>query len=241
MVNIWSIIEQITGDACALCHQPGDRLCSPCRQAMPYNRKPCPRCALPLPGSAPDTVLCAGCQARTPEFDRVLAPLLYQTPVDDLIAGFKYHHKLHLGAVLATILAQAVQREGSEVQALLPIPMPGRGLTERGFNQAAELTRHLSMQLGIPWTGNSLIRVRDNRHQQSLRRGQRRRNMRGVFACRGELPSRVALIDDVMTTGATVEEASRKLKRSGVTRVEVWTVARTPRDRWGHRDPQRQL
>jgi ComF family protein len=168
-----------------------------------------------------------------------VAPLLYQPPVDDLVASLKYHQQFHLGPVLTEILAQAVRREGSGVQVLLPVPMPGPGLRERGFNQAAELARHLSLQLKIPWSVEYLSRVRGNRHQQSLRRNQRRRNVRGVFACRGKPPARVALIDDVMTTGATAEEASRILKRAGVARVEVWTVARTSRDHWTFRGQKR--
>ena len=232
MVNMWSVIGQIIGGECPLCHQPGNRLCAPCTQALPYNRKPCSRCALPLPDAAPDPVLCAGCQANAPAFDRVLAPLLYRAPVDDLVAGFKYHHRLNLGPVLAEVLALAVREQGGRAQLLLPVPMPAQGLRERGFNQAAELARRLSSQLGIPWAGDRLIRVHENRHQQSLGRSQRRRNVRGVFECRGTLPGQVALIDDVMTTGATAGEACRMLKGAGADRVEVWTVARTPREHW---------
>ena len=239
MVNIWPIIGQISGVACALCNQPGERLCSSCTQTLPYNHKPCPRYALPLPEAASDKVLCADCQAHSRAFDSALAPLLYQPPVDDLVAGLKYQQQLHLGPVLSELLAQAVRREGSGAQVLLPVPMPGPGLRKRGFNQAAELARQLSLQLEIPWAGEYLLRVRDNRHQQSLRRDQRRHNMRGVFACRGTPPAQVALIDDVMTTGATAEEASRILKRAGVARVEVWTVARTPRDHWTRRSQKR--
>jgi ComF family protein len=232
MVNIWSIISQLTGAACPLCHQPCSGLCGPCTQALPYNRKSCLHCALPLPEAASDAVLCAGCQVRLPEFDRVLSPLLYQAPVDNLVADFKYRHQLHLGTVLAEILAQAVRREGGAAQLLLPVPMQAQGLRERGFNQAAELARRLSLRLGIPWTGDRLFRVRGNRHQQALNRGQRQRNVRGAFACRGDLPARVALIDDVMTTGATAEEACRMLKAAGAVQVEVWTVARTAREHW---------
>lgn len=232
MVNIWSFISQITGDECPLCHQPGNRLCTRCTQALPYNRRPCPRCALPLPEAAPDSLLCAGCQASPPAFDRVLSPLLYQAPVDDLVAGFKYHQRLHLGPALADVLARAVCQQGGRAHLLLPVPMQPQGLRERGFNQAAELTRRLSSRLGIPWAGDRLIRVGGSRHQRSLARGQRRRNVRGAFACRGALPGQVALVDDVMTTGATAEEACRILKAAGAMRVEVWTVARTPRDHW---------
>ena len=232
MVNIWSLFSQISGGGCPLCRQPGDNdnLCPACLAALPYNRHACPRCALPLPADAPDTVLCADCQASAPSFDRVLAPLLYRSPVDDLVADFKYHHHLPRGRLLAASLAAAVRQQVGRAGLLLPVPMQARRLRERGFNQAGELARWLSIQLDIPWAGDRLIKIRASDQQRTLRRRQRQRNVRGTFACRGSLPAEVALIDDVITTGATAEEASRVLKRAGVMRVEVWAVARTPRD-----------
>lgn len=238
MVNIWSIFSQIAGGGCPLCRQPGDGICQPCRDALPLNRHSCPHCALPMPDAASVGTPCADCQERSPSFDRVLAPLQYMPPVDDLLAGFKYHRLLHLGPVLAGILADAVQPANSGARLLLPVPLQARRLRERGFNQAGELARCLSLHLGIPWSGNRLLRVSDSGHQQASGRSQRRRNVRGAFTCRGRLPSEVALIDDVMTTGATAEEACRTLQRAGVERVEIWAVARTPRDRWNKaRDP----
>lgn len=232
MVNIWSIFSQLAGGGCPLCRQPGDEICLPCRDALPFNHHPCPRCALPMPDTVPAGTQCADCQARSPAFERALAPLQYLPPVDDLVAQFKYHRHLHLGRMLAGILADAARSTDSGIRLLLPVPLQVQRLRERGFNQAGELARWLSPQLGIPWSEGRLIRVRDSGHQQASTRGQRRRNVRGAFACRGRLPPRVALIDDVMTTGATAEAACRALQAAGVERVEVWTVARTPRDRW---------
>jgi ComF family protein len=161
----------------------------------------------------------------------VLAPLLYQAPVDNLVAGLKYHQQLHFGPLLAGILAELAQQEESGTQLLLPVPMQAQRLRERGFNQAAELARCLSLRLGIPWAADRLFRIRGGDQQQALKRGQRRHNVRGAFACSSDLPARVALIDDVMTTGATAEEASRMLKAAGAEWIEVWTVARTARER----------
>lgn len=231
MVNIWPIFSQVVGGDCPLCRRPGDGICRRCARALPYNRHPCPRCALPLPEAAPPGMLCAECQARTPSFDRVLAPLLYRAPVDKLVAGLKYHQQLHFGPLLAGILAELVQREESGTQLLLPVPMQAQRLRERGFNQAAELARCLSLRLGIPWAADRLLRIHGGDPQQTLKRGQRRHNVRGAFACSSALPARVALIDDVMTTGATAEEASRTLRAAGAERIEVWTVARTPREK----------
>jgi ComF family protein len=148
-----------------------------------------------------------------------------------LVADLKYHHQLHFGPLLAGILAELAQQAESGMQLLLPVPMRAQRLRERGFNQAAELARCLSLRLAIPWAADRLFRIRGGDQQQALKRGQRRRNVSGAFACNGVLPARVALIDDVMTTGATAEEASRMLKAAGAERVEVWTVARTGRER----------
>ena len=231
MVNIWPIIDHIGGGRCPLCNHPGQRLCAACAAALPHNHHPCPGCALPLPLDVPAGVYCAECQAWTPKFDRVIAPLVYETPVDELVARFKYHHQLHLGPLLAGIVAAATRRETAGVDLLLPVPLSAARFRERGFNQAAELVRCLTRGNGIPWTAGRLIRTRDDGHQQTLGRRSRQRNVRGVFAVRGDLPARVALVDDVVTTGATADAASRVLKTAGVEWVEVWAVARTPRER----------
>ena len=228
MVNICPDFMQLVGSGCALCRAPADGLCEACLDALPRNLNPCRDCALPLPHSAPALTQCAACQTRAPSFDRAFAPLLYAPPLDDLIAGFKYRQRLPLGRMLGRILARALGDPHERPQLLLPVPAAPRRLRERGFNQAAELTHMLAAHLDIPWTSARLYRVRDAEPQRGLTRRERRRNLRAAFACRGRLPPHVALIDDVITTGATAEEASRVLKNAGAARVEVWAVARTP-------------
>lgn len=232
MVNIWSFFAQLVGSSCPLCHAPGDGLCPACQAALPRNLHACRQCALPLPDDAPANTLCAGCQRQTPAFERVLAPLRYETPVDDLVSRFKYHHGLSVGRALAVLLADAICHSGYDTLPglLLPVPMHPAGLRVRGFNQATELARVLSSRLGIAYSTRHLSRVRQAAHQRGLKRGQRQRNLRGAFACHASLPEHVAVVDDVMTTGATVVEISRVLRRSGAKRIEVWAVARTPRD-----------
>ena len=229
MVNMWPFFDQITGAGCPLCRAPGGDLCAACLDALPRNHKPCPVCALPLPAPAAPGTLCADCQVRRPAFDRAVVPLLYLAPVDDLVSGFKYHHRLHLGRVLANAVAPALLARPERPQLLLPIPSPRRRLAERGFNQAAELACWLSRRLDIPWAADRLVRAADSQRQQRAGRRQRRRNVSGAFAWRGALPAHVAVIDDVVTTGATSDEAARVLRRGGARTVEVWAVARTPR------------
>lgn len=243
MVNIWPIIAQLLGSGCPLCGFPGDGLCRRCTAALPYNRHPCPRCALPLPESAPPESLCARCQARPPGFDRAVAPLLYVSPVDDLVSGLKYHRRLALGRILGDLVADTLadgpggRSSGSRdwPQLLLPIPAARARLRGRGFNQAAELASGIGRRLGIQVAHEGLSRVRDADPQRGLNARQRRRNLRGAFSCGGRLPARVALVDDVITTGATADEASRALKHAGVEMIELWAVARTPLE--GYRGP----
>ena len=111
MVNIWSFFDHIIGSCCPLCRAPGHGICAGCLADLPQNEHPCRRCALPLPHGAPPGGECADCQAHPPSFDTSVAPLLYQAPVDDLIARFKYHHRLDLGRVLADRLSADVDTE----------------------------------------------------------------------------------------------------------------------------------
>ena len=229
MVNGWRLFDQVIGGGCPLCRAPGDTICRACRESLPLNRYACPRCALPMPRDPGPAVLCGDCLSQAPAFDRALAPLLYQAPVDDLVAGFKYHHRLHWGRILGDLLADHLAPHAAPPLLLLPVPATAARLRERGFNQATELARRLALRLGIPWRTDRLLRIREADHQQGLGRPQRRRNVRGAFACRGRLPARVALVDDVITTGATARAASATLKGAGVEWVEVWAVARTPK------------
>jgi ComF family protein len=228
MMNIWSFFTQLGGAACPLCQAPGDGLCSACLDALPRNHRPCAVCALPLPAGAAPGTLCAQCQANPPAFDQVLAPLLYAPPVDGLIAGFKYHHQLPAGRLLGDLLLRAATDRSTRPELLLPVPIPAGRLRERGFNQAGEIARHLARGLGLKWSPGVLDRIRDAGPQRGMGRAQRLRNLRGAFACRGRVPGHVALVDDVVTTGATAEELCRVLRGAGAARVDVWAIARTP-------------
>lgn len=230
MVNIWSIITHPIDSGCPLCRAPGDGLCPRCHASLPHNDHACARCALPLPAAAPPGTLCRDCQQGPLRVDRVLAPLCYQSPVDDLVSQFKYHRRLALGRVLARLLGDAVEAQSvAHPDLLLPVPMAGRGLRERGFNQAAEIARLLGMRFALPWSATHLQRLHQGRRQRVLDRAARQRNLRHAFRCLAPMPRHVALIDDVVTTGATVDEIARVLQAAGVERIDVWAAARTPR------------
>ena len=221
---------------CTLCDEPADTahgLCSSCETELPWLGGHCLICALPLPASG---LTCGGCLQRQPSFDRVEAPWRYAFPVDSLISRFKHQAKWPLGRLLGELLSQHLRHAFDEGLArpdlLLPVPLADRRLRRRGFNQAAMLAQWLSQQLQLPLQAQWLRRIADTQAQQQLDAAARRRNLRRAFAL--SPASRVtglhlALVDDVLTTGATAENLARLLKRAGAARVDVYCLARTPK------------
>jgi len=214
---------------CLVCGQAAERdqdCCGSCHADLPIARGGCRRCALVLPEFVE---LCGRCQQKLPPFQRAWAAFPFQPPIDSLIRRFKFEGSLTAGRVLAELAAErfALQR-ADRPQLLVPVPLNWRRLWRRGFNQSELICRDLSRQLdGLPWA-RLLQRTRATPRQSDLPADKRGGNVRGAFAVR-EMPTglkHVALVDDVMTTGATLAECARVLKRAGVARVDVWVLAR---------------
>lgn len=218
--------------ACVLCNAPTgiDDLCTDCAADLAKNAHGCSCCALPLQNPA-DRV-CGRCLKQQPHFDHSHAAYLYEYPLDRLIQRFKFHGDMRCGRVLAGLLLKSLQRAAltSRVEALVPVPLFRKRLVERGFNQSLELAKDLGKGLGLPVLNNYLLRTRDTRAQSELGALQRSGNVRGAFEVRNRAnpPSRIALVDDVMTTGSTVNECALVLKKAGMQQVEVWIIARAP-------------
>ena len=167
-----------------------------------------------------------------PEFDAALCALRYEWPLDSLVTRFKYGADLAVGRVLSSVMAQHLSAHMLNAahcrpQLLIPIPLHPDRLRERGFNQALELARPLSRAFGIAMNAQALRRVRATPRQTGLNALHRRRNVRGAFVLTTDVRDRhVALVDDVITTAATVRECARLIKRAGAASVHVWAVAR---------------
>ena len=218
---------------CAICRGWGrGRVCNACLGRFAAAVPRCRRCALPSPASAP---VCGACQATPPPFDAALACVDYGAPWDHLIADFKFHDGLDLGAVFATAIAdEAMRQDVDPATLLLPVPLGAARLRERGYNQAWQLARLIARRLRLAADPHLLLRVRETPHQLALPPEQRADNVRGAFAVeprrRSEIAGRhVAVVDDVMTTASTVAEISRVLAQAGAASVQVWVFARTPR------------
>ncbi|MDX1369258.1 ComF family protein [Pseudomonas sp.] len=221
---------------CALCDEPADTphsLCVSCESELPWLGARCQVCALPLPHAG---LTCGGCLRRPPRFDRVEAPWRYAFPVDSLITRFKHQAKWPLGRLLGELLSHHLQHAFDEGLAqpdlLLPVPLAERRQRQRGFNQAALLAQWLSEQLQLPVQQHWLQRVIDTPAQQQLDAATRKRNLRRAFALAPASQVsglHLALVDDVLTTGATAESLARLLKKAGAARVDIYCLARTPK------------
>lgn len=200
-----------------------------------------PRCALcGGPGQRPCLDLCSGCEAALPvdpqmlvdgphPIGRCMAPFVYAFPVDQLIQLLKYRGQLAVGRVLGALLARSVDALGlhHDVDRVVPVPLhPGRH-ADRGFNQSAEIARRVARVLGTRTCDGAVRRSRDTRPQVGLRPDERRQNIDGAFvASPGFRGLRVAVVDDVLTTGATVGALAAALRQAGAISVDVWCVAR---------------
>ena len=217
---------------CLLCGDAGSGrldLCRACAAELPRNTSCCARCALPLPSAV---AMCGGCQRKPPPWDAAWAPFRYGWPLDRLEARYKFGGDLAAGRTLAR-LWQCATPPAARPQLILPVPLHRARLRQRGYNQALELARPLGRALGVPVRHDGLRRSRATAAQTELDAAARRRNVRGAFAVRHgvALPAHVVLLDDVMTTGATLAECARVLRRAGVVRVDVWALARAPSPR----------
>ncbi len=191
----------------------------------------CQTCALHLPAGASR---CGRCLAEPPPLDRTVAALDYRFPWDSLLQRFKYGAALELRHGLLDRLDSTLDEAGVEAPDwLLPVPLSDARLRERGYNQSHELAKALARRRGLRCDAGLLLRVRHHDRQAGLKRDERIANVRGVFAVEplrlaALQGAHVALLDDVMTSGATLFEAARVLKAAGASRVQAWVVARTP-------------
>ena len=213
---------------CELCAAPSGALllCSACLRSLPRLGLRCPVCALPTPGGD----VCGRCLSHPPQFAATLAAFAYAFPVDRLMHAFKYHGRL----ALAEWAAGAILVERGRCQPpLLPdrlvaLPLSRERQRERGYNQAYEIARALARELQVPLVRDGVRRDRASPPQAALPWSERAKNVRGAFICELDLTGMtVAVIDDVMTTGASLAELAKTLRAAGATRVENWIVART--------------
>lgn len=239
--SVVDILRRLAGAAgahlwphqCALCRQPGQTdldLCAGCEADLPLNDHICEHCAEPLPRELTQPALCGACLKQPPVFDACVAPFLYGFPVDRMIQGLKYRGDLAYGRILGELLARQLACRQTRPELVIPVPLAPLRYRERGFNQARELALPVCRALQLTLRSDVLARHRETREQATLDRSERLKNTQRAFALTAPLAARhVAIIDDVVTTGSTVNEISKVLRAAGAEWIEVWAVARAQR------------
>ncbi|MGD2139103.1 MAG: ComF family protein [Burkholderiales bacterium] len=227
-LNAW--LRSIMPAACVLCAAPAKEngLCDDCSASLPeVNGKRCPICACTTPTGS----LCGRCISHPPRYDYVISALDYATPVDFLIAELKYSRNLAAARALGLCLAMHLDEEPYP-DIVLPMPIANSRLRERGFNQATEIARHACAPFGLRPCADIAQRTSAGVSQTALPWRDRARNVRNAFRCQTQLHGKtIAVVDDVITTGATLNELATVLKRAGADKVVGWIVARTPAHR----------
>lgn len=225
-MNIRLFFNRLFPQNCLLCGDASGaaRVCPACLADLPWHTQPqCPQCATPTPLGQ----VCGACLKRPPAFERTIAALAYAYPLDRLIPRLKYHGRLAVAPVLGECLARAVERVAAPDR-LIAMPLHAKRIRDRGFNHATEIAREVAKRLALPLDVDSCTRTRDTPPQMGLKHDARRRNLRGAFACSADMRGqRIALIDDVMTTGTSLDELAATLKRAGASEVTCWVAART--------------
>ena len=232
---VYSGVQLLYPPRCLLCISSGlgdSDLCQHCHQSLPFNQTACAVCALPLPPNTVEGAVCGRCQKKAPLFDEAFSVFSYEQPVIWLIQQLKFNEKLAHARLLGELLSASnciEQIQADEDICILPVPLFKKRLRQRGFNQSIELARALSKKTGWPMELHCVQRVRETSAQTGLDAKARRKNIRGAFeVVESFLQKHVVIVDDVVTTGSTVNELSRVLKKSGVKRITVLSLARAP-------------
>jgi len=211
---------------CAAATHTDQGLCSSCAESLPRPANACPCCAAK---SSDPEIPCGECQQRPPDFTFARAAFVYSSPIDRLIQHLKYHQRLELSRVLGGYLANAVASFRDKLpDVVVPVPLHPSRLRERGFNQSLEIARFVAAAHQLPLDYQHARRIRPTAPQTELPREQRRKNVHGAFEADKDVfaGKRVAIVDDVMTSGHTANTLASTLLRSGAAEVRAWVVAR---------------
>lgn len=209
---------------CNQCHRKDTAICLDCQKHLPRIKYACYHCALPLPEG--DFLICGVCSKTKPYVDQTIAAYRFEEPLRSLLHEFKYHEGLYLCSFFSAAIIQSLPKEALKTQCLVPVPLHPKRLRQRGFNQAAELAKNLGHALNLPYNLFHCKKIVHTTAQASLNEKQRKKNLQHAFASEPLPFQHVTLIDDLLTTGNTVNELAKVLKEQGVIKVDVWCCAR---------------
>jgi len=222
-----NILDFFLPQVCVQCHtRTRGLLCDTCQQQLPWIKHSCQRCGRELIADGP---WCGACLQQTPSFACTIAPFSYTAPVSDFIIALKFHGKLLYAKLLSDFLATQLinyYQAHPKPSLIIPVPLHKARLAERGFNQALEIAKPIAKKLKIPLERHNCRRVKNTLAQTLLNADERRINIKKAFVVKKTIPSHIAVIDDVITTGSTINEFCLALRQAGATTIDVWCCAR---------------
>ncbi|WP_018624131.1 ComF family protein [Kangiella aquimarina] len=232
--NLFSIVRKNNPQNsvnCSLCGLGTDYsgFCDPCLSAVQRQGQYCQQCGNSL-GKQPIGAVCGQCLKKPPRYQALISATHYEFPVNHAISEMKFEKQLHHIRSFSNLLLNELIAYYQDIplpQAIVPIPLHSNRLRERGFNQSQLIAKHLTRKLDIPLLEHALLRIKDTPHQIGLKAVERRKNLKRAFTVKQELPKHIALVDDVVTTGSTIQEASKQCLKHGVERIDVWCLAKT--------------
>ena len=220
------VMDGILPRRCVLCQRQSDwGICDLCHRLLPWIECACEVCGSPMRQSG----ICGACVANSRVYHHSIIPFHYRPPVSDLVQGLKYAGHLEYAPALAQMLTISVLRSGVPTpQIILPMPLHNRRMAVRGFNQCTQIAKTVGQTLQVPLDTRSFQRCKNTPAQTDMDEKQRRKNMVGAFRFFGDPGySHVALLDDVVTSGSTIGAACRTLKSAGISRIQIWAIAKT--------------
>lgn len=245
MKNLQNIILPIR---CLLCQNPSNQkiaLCETCETQLPKLKNTCQCCASILPDDVPKRI-CGLCIKNPPYFYSTIALFAYEGKIIKLITGLKFHQELNVAILVADLFSQHLINEKIPLpDIIIPVPLHNKRLRNRGYNQALEIAKPIAKKFNIPLLKNACLRKRHTKPQIELPAHSRKQNIKNAFEIKTPMNDlKIAIVDDVMTTGNTVNELSKDLMKSGAKKVEIWCIARTlslPRGMFLATPPSREL
>ncbi len=226
------LLSNLFPSRCIVCSRTVEQqfeVCRDCYRSLPHNDVCCVRCALPLAEDVNNVLLCGRCIQQPPAFDYAHSLFRYEGNVRGLVHQLKFGEKISFARTIGEMLLMQLLRTDEKPDCLLPVSLHKSRLRQRGFNQSIEISRVLAKKLVIPIEHTAVVRQRSTAMQSGLDAKQRQKNIRGAFSVVAKINYKhVLIIDDVMTTGATVNELAKVLKRNKVERIGVLSIARAP-------------
>jgi len=229
-----SILDFVLQNRCVLCEAISHQeisICQDCVEDLPWLTQACERCGKPLVIQS-DSKECGDCLKQKPPYDKTFASFHYDYPIDYLITMLKFHNKLLFAKILGVLLIKTITEKHNSSfpfpELIIPVPLHYKRLRKRGFNQALEIAKPIARRLDIPIGSQLVSRIKSTKPQSLTLAKDRKKNIKGAFIIKDKIRAKhIAIVDDLVTTGNTVAELSRLLRKNGVERIEVWACAKT--------------